>query len=149
MIPWNESEIYTLPCWSKVRAFRPGLPMTVAKTDDAPLSGFTFSTCPLPKSITSRAPVVGWKSSPSSWLLEPATVTWRCRRPSSSNTKSCPAPEGGAAKVVAEAQRVGARPAGGQRGEALDAAAIPGGGTERQKGEAGEQKQSGTAGREH
>src|SRR5512143_1593705 len=64
-MPWNESDTYTLPLASKVRAFSPALPAAVMKTDDDPSDGFTLSTRALPpartgpKSITSRSPVVG------------------------------------------------------------------------------------------
>src|SRR6185503_18245699 len=81
--PWKESEMYTLPAASKVSTFGPAAapPGIVTKGLEAPVNGFTVSTCLAPKSITSSAPVVGWNARSRSRLLEPATLRRRSRRP--------------------------------------------------------------------
>ncbi len=101
MIPWNESEMYTLPSLSNVRTFGPGLGLLgtlgvrsgiVVNTSDSPVCGFTLTTLPLPKSITSSLPVLGWNARSSRNAEESSTSTARFSSPWRLKTNSRPMP---------------------------------------------------------
>jgi hypothetical protein len=102
IVPWKESEMYTLPTASNASAFGPaaGPPGITVKGAAAPLNGSTRSTVLLPKSTTSSSPVSGWNAVPRSRLLEPAIATTRLRCPCGLKTYSFPGGVPVTAKVV-------------------------------------------------